>query len=199
MAAMASNHDLFAGERLWNQVEGDIATYKMAAAAYLLAPATPFVYYGEEIGMASAPSLDGDPRLRTPMSWSEKGFGNRKPFRVLSGNVATQNYKMEKSRRDSLLAWYRALIHLRSASPVLLRGRLERSWQWGNGWAYSRELDGRRMFVLFNSGVIDLRTSFADFGEMRCSRAFPQGEASLFPAATPFVIPAHSVAVYDCR
>ncbi|MGH7712588.1 MAG: alpha-amylase family glycosyl hydrolase, partial [Gemmatimonadaceae bacterium] len=70
LATMLSNHDHFAGERLWDQVSGDIARYKLAAASYLLLPGVPFIYYGEEIGMAGGVGLTGDWKLRTPMSWT---------------------------------------------------------------------------------------------------------------------------------
>jgi glycosidase len=65
MATMISNHDAFAGQRLYDQVGGNLAQYRLAAATYLLQPGTPFIYYGEEIGMAGG-NLSGDPRLRTP-------------------------------------------------------------------------------------------------------------------------------------
>ena len=51
LASFASNHDQFAGKRLWDQVSGNETHYKLAAATYLLLPGTPFIYYGEEIGM----------------------------------------------------------------------------------------------------------------------------------------------------
>jgi glycosidase len=50
MATFVANHDIFAGERLWDQLRGNQAQYKLAAASYLLQPGTPFIYYGEEIG-----------------------------------------------------------------------------------------------------------------------------------------------------
>ena len=70
LAGFASNHDGFAGERLWDQLGGDGAKMRLAAATYLLSSPTAFVYYGEEIGMAGASGLSGDPALRTPMSWT---------------------------------------------------------------------------------------------------------------------------------
>jgi glycosidase len=97
MATFVSSHDIFAGQRLWDQVSGDEARYRLAAAGYLLQPGTPFIYYGEEIGQAGtycaprssqampAPqggarplgrpceplaTLEGDLPLRSPMSWS---------------------------------------------------------------------------------------------------------------------------------
>ena len=52
MPLILSNHDSFAGDRVWNQLAGDAGAYKLAAASYLLTSATPFTYYGEEVGMA---------------------------------------------------------------------------------------------------------------------------------------------------
>jgi alpha-amylase len=172
LASMASNHDLFAGERLWDQVGGDRASYRLAAAAYLLAPATPFVYYGEEVGMSAAP-LRGDARLRTPMSWSANGFGGNKAFRSLAANVAEQNVVSERARPDSLIDWYRGLIALRKATPALQRGRLENGWQWQGGWAYSRELEGTHLVVMFNTSTESTAQAVDFLGKAKCAAVFP--------------------------
>jgi alpha-amylase len=84
MATMVSNHDGFAGQRLWDQLGGNLAQIRLAAAGYLLLPGTPFVYYGEEIGMAGAAALSGDPKLRTPMSWTA---GSHWHARRVHGNL----------------------------------------------------------------------------------------------------------------
>ena len=65
-----SNHDSFAGDRAWNQLNGDSETYRLAAATYVLASRNPFTYYGEEVGMADAATYTDDRKLRTPMSWT---------------------------------------------------------------------------------------------------------------------------------
>jgi glycosidase len=202
MAAMASNHDLFAGERLWDQVSGDREAYRLAAAGYLLAPATPFVYYGEEVGMAAAPSLKGDPRVRTPMSWSAdaSGFGNGKPWRALAGNIATQNAAAESARPDSLLRWYRELIALRNAVPALARGRYEGARTDGLAWSSRRVLDGQVALVLFNYGKEAARVSLDGLEPKRRFRqAFPQGEGRLradAQGAATLTLPPRSLAVY---
>ena len=67
MATFLSNHDVFAGRRLWDQLGGDVRAYKLAAAGYLLQPGTPFIYYGEDIGQAGVPDLEGDLPLRGPL------------------------------------------------------------------------------------------------------------------------------------
>ena len=129
MPLFLSNHDSFAGARVWNQFSGNEDEYKLAAASYLLASRTPFTYYGEEIGLANALMLSGDHSLRTPMSWtgdtSNAGFTTGTPFRNLSANVATHNVSVETGDGTSLLEYYRGLYQLRQAYPVIGAGTLD--------------------------------------------------------------------------
>ncbi len=129
MPLFLSNHDSFAGARVWNQFNGNETEYKLAAASYLLAARTPFTYYGEEIGLANASSLGGDHALRTPMSWTgdtaNTGFTSGTPFRDLSANVATHNVATETGDGNSLLEYYRGLYQLRQAYPVIGAGSLD--------------------------------------------------------------------------
>ena len=151
MASMVSNHDLFAGERLWDQAGGEPVVQKLAAALYLLGPATPFVYYGEELGMSAAPNLANDPRVRVPMSWTARGFGGDKAFRSLAGNAGTQNFERERADKDSLLAWYRQVIAVRNATPALSRGHTDEVVaEDGPTWKLRRSLDGQVAVVLIN-------------------------------------------------
>jgi glycosidase len=129
MPLILSNHDSFAGDRPWNQLNGDVEDYKLAAASYLLASQTPFTYYGEEIGMANAAALSGDHALRTPMSWTSDattaGFSTVTPFRELSANVATNNVQDEQGDFNSLLEYYRGLYQLRRTYPLAASGSLD--------------------------------------------------------------------------
>ncbi|WP_214279190.1 hypothetical protein, partial [Escherichia coli] len=43
MATFLHNHDIFTGQRVWDQLRGDEARYRLAAASYLLLPGTPFI------------------------------------------------------------------------------------------------------------------------------------------------------------
>ncbi|RZS54720.1 alpha-amylase family glycosyl hydrolase [Sphaerotilus mobilis] len=127
MALFASNHDGFAGQRVADQLGGDTTRLKLLAATYLLQARTAFVYYGEEIGMTGAAALDGDPKLRTPMSWTGErgraGFTTGTPFRALAGNASTHHVAAQQADPDSLLSHYRAVIALRRAVPTLATGR----------------------------------------------------------------------------
>jgi len=123
-----SNHDSFAGDRAWNQLNGDSEHYKLAAATYVLASRNPFTYYGEEVGMANAAAYTDDRKLRTPMSWTPDtataGFTTATPFRDLSANVATHNVMDEEGVGSSLLEYYRSLLALRAAQPVVGAGAI---------------------------------------------------------------------------
>jgi len=105
-------------------VLGDAAKARVAASAMLMLPGTPFVYYGEEIGMVGQKP---DEMIRTPMQWSSApngGFTAGAPWEALQDDWKTKNVAAQDSSRESLLNHYRKLIQLRNASPALNRGPL---------------------------------------------------------------------------
>jgi glycosidase len=154
MATFASNHDSFAGDRLWNQLGGDVARYKLAAASYLLTPGTPFIYYGEEVGMASGQGSNSDHNLRTPMSWTadKSGFSAGTPFRFLSANIATQNAASQVGAAGSLHSYYKQLLGLRNSLPSIARGSYGAPFVDGQVMAYQRKLGSETALVVFNYG-----------------------------------------------
>ncbi|MES2049095.1 MAG: alpha-amylase family glycosyl hydrolase [Pseudomonadota bacterium] len=182
LATMASNHDLFAGERLWNQVNGDQAQYKLAAATYLLQPGTPFIYYGEEIGMASAASLSGDAKIRTPMSWAadsnNAGFTSATPFRAVSSTVSSQNVASQLADPNSILAFYKAMIKLRNTLPSIAQGSYDAAFVSGSVMGYQRTLltdqTNERTLVLINYGTSATNVSVSSLpASAMLSSAYP--------------------------
>jgi glycosidase len=152
LAPFVSNHDSFAGDRLWNQVQGNLAQYKMAAASYLLLPGTPFIYYGEEIGMASSNALSGDAALRTPMSWTAdaKGFSTATPFRALLANVNSQNVTQQQSDSNSLYQHYKQLLALRNTQLALRSGTYEAAWALQKTMGFQRVAGAEKIMVVLN-------------------------------------------------
>jgi len=136
MLLILANHDSFAGDRIWNQLNGNEEQYKLAAASYLLASRSPFTYYGEEIGMANGTGLSGDHALRTPMSWTSDpdnaGFSGVAPFRALSSNSTTHNVAVETPDANSILSSYTGLFVLRNDYPVIGSGDLSVQSQGGD-------------------------------------------------------------------
>jgi glycosidase len=157
MATFVSNHDIFAGLRLWDQVGGDEARYKLAAAGYLLQPGTPFVYYGEEIGQAGLAGLPGDQPLRGPLSWTsdtrQGGFTTGQPFRPVAPNAATHNVQAQKADPNSIYHFYKTLIGLRNRLPSLARGSFEGSFAQGLVAGWQRRWRSEHTLVLINYGT----------------------------------------------
>ncbi|KQW43409.1 MULTISPECIES: alpha-amylase family glycosyl hydrolase [unclassified Roseateles] len=200
MATFLHNHDIFTGQRLWDQLRGDEARYRLAAASYLLLPGTPFVYYGEEIGQAG---IDGrgaedDAPLRSPMSWTPAGgfSTNTQPFRPLSLNRSLHNAENQQRDAGSLFNFYRELIALRRASPALTLGRYEADKVEGPVWSFQRVHGKQRSLVAINYG--DQPASITVAGA-RAATAYPRGAAT--PKADAqgqlrITLPALSVRVY---
>ena len=156
MASMLANHDSFAGDRVYNQFGGNLAQYRLAAATYLLQPGTPFIYYGEEIGMARG-SAGGDPGLRTPMSWSAStanaGFTTGTPYRSLSTNVSAFNVAAQQADPNSLLAFYKAMLALRKAHPAIAAGSYDNVSVNGSAMSFQRRQGSEWVLVAINYGI----------------------------------------------
>ncbi len=204
MATMLANHDQFAGDRIWDQVGGNVAQYRLAAATYLLQPGTPFIYYGEEIGMGNAVHLEGDPKLRIPMSWTadakNAGFSVAKPFRALSSNNATQNVANELNNPASMLTFYKNMLRLRNTLPSIAQGNYEAPFVAGNVMGFQRVLGAERTLVLINYGVAPQNVNLSALpANISMSKVFPNDGTKLSIDATgaaQVAIAAQSVLVF---
>ncbi len=115
-AIFLTNHDQ---NRVMSVLNGDVNKAKVAAALMLTSPGTPFIYYGEEIGMQGKKP---DEDIRLPMQWSAEasaGFTLGAPWRAPFADYTTVNVAAEQSHPDSLFTLYKTLIHLRKQHPAL--------------------------------------------------------------------------------
>lgn len=121
---------------------GDAVRRARAAAVLLFTlRGTPFLYYGEEIGMRNGrlryrdlrdpytkrywPFRTGRDPARTPMQWDgslQAGFTTGQPWLPISGHLSSLNVENESKDPSSLLSLYRRLIRLRKAMPTLRHG-----------------------------------------------------------------------------
>lgn len=120
-APFLTNHDM---PRVMRQLKGDTAAARVSAATLLAQPGTPFIYYGEEIGMqGGASSKDED--KRTPMRWNAEagyGFSTGKPWHEAD---EAEGVDLQSQHKDPNSLWrlYRDLIRLRQESPALSDGQ----------------------------------------------------------------------------
>jgi alpha-amylase len=175
MATMVSNHDHFAGKRLWDAMGGDPARVRVAAAAYLLQPGTPYLYYGEELGMSAAATDDADGKLRGPMSWTPTGgFSTGTPYRPASTNLATHNAQAERADPGSMLAFYTAMLALRNTHPSIARGRYVAPRVEGRTMSFQRVFEGEHTAVVVNYGDVAGAATLAGLApNARLQRLYP--------------------------
>jgi len=181
MATFLHNHDIFTGQRVWDQLHGDEARYRLAAASYLLLPGTPFVYYGEEIGQAGIDGA-GDEPLRAPMSWTPAGgfTTSDAPFRPLSPNRTSHNAASQMRDAGSLFNFYRTLIQLRRSQPSLALGRYEAGQVDGPVWSFQRVQGSERSVVAINYGDQPATVTLAGLPPAaRAKAAYPAGGTAL--------------------
>ncbi len=207
MATFLSNHDIFAGRRLWDQLAGNAAQYKLAAAGYLLQPGTPFIYFGEEVGMAGSTAATADGPLRSPMSWTadpaRAGFTSGTPFRPIAPNVATHNADTMARDPGSILNFYKTMLKLRNSHPSIARGSFENSFADGAVLGFQRRFGADHTLVLINYGDVAVTAAAAGLpAGARLRSAYP---AAAKPARADHTgsarieLPPQSVRVYTVR
>lgn len=122
--------------RLAPLLDNDMARIKVANSILLTFVGSPFLYYGDEIGMGDNIWLDDRNGVRTPMQWNDgphAGFTDASvPADRLSQPVIDDevfgyknvNAQAQASDPDSLLNWTRKALAVRKQHPVFGRGSL---------------------------------------------------------------------------
>ena len=108
---------------------------RVAAMMKLTLPGTPFIYYGDEIGMEDVPipldkrkdtfEVNRDPQ-RTPMQWDDTvsaGFSDVEPWLPVCPKYKEVNVKKELEDQYSTLQLYIALLRLRKTLKTIHSGR----------------------------------------------------------------------------
>jgi alpha-glucosidase len=131
---------------------------------------TPYLYYGEEIGMRDIylkrheimdppgkrywPFNKGRDGCRSPMQWEDAtfaGFSSAKPWLPVHPNYHVRNVKAQQADPDSMLNFTRKLIKLRRDTPALQRGDFTLlTAQPKEALAYLRETAEQRILVALN-------------------------------------------------
>jgi alpha-glucosidase len=150
LANVLSNHDQSRhASRLAASagIDDTDAVARAAAVVLLSIRGTPYLYYGEEIGLrdvaipvdeiidppARRALIDPDfewwnrDQCRSPMPWSGErghGFTTGTPWLRFGADADTRNVEAQEADEGSVLATYQRLIALRRSSPALRTGTL---------------------------------------------------------------------------
>lgn len=125
-APFITNHDM---GRVCNALQSDSDALKFAGGLLLSMDGSPYVYYGEEIGMKSKGNKDENKRL--PMQWENADTGN--PAGMTQGpKNADRNIKQSfpsvyEQQNDplSILNYYKRALLIRNQNPEIARGKIE--------------------------------------------------------------------------
>jgi glycosidase len=143
-----TNHDQ---NRAISLFKGEVGKAKVAATLLLTSPGTPFIYYGEEVGMQGQKP---DEDIRLPMQWTagtNAGFTTRTPWRAPADDYQQVNVAAQDGDPRSLLNHYRSLIQIRNENPALRGGGLALV-ETGNSGVYAalRSMADRQILVMVN-------------------------------------------------
>ena len=118
-APFYTNHDT---NRSAGYYSGDnsVAQTKLAGALNLLMGGNVFVYYGEEIGMKGSGE---DPNKRMPYEWGEESGMCDPPVGSTTVKMKYGTYASQKEDPSSILNYYKHVIQLRNAYPIIARGK----------------------------------------------------------------------------
>lgn len=114
-----ANHDM---DRAAGYLTAASGYMKVAASLYLLSPGSPFIYYGEEIGLrGSRGGSNTDANRRLAMVWGD-GDTVADPVGTTYTKQTKEGVAQQYPKGDSLLTHYKLLLMLRRANPEIARG-----------------------------------------------------------------------------
>lgn len=150
-APFIANHDM---GRVANGLMKDANDMKMACGLLMTMNGSPFVYYGEEIGMSSSGKKDENKRL--PMIWSDTDTtGMTVGPKDADQDISSAFAGVEEQLQDpySILNYYKRAIRLRNENPELARGQIEivEELTDGNQAAIIKTYDDSRIAIVYNT------------------------------------------------
>ena len=192
-----SNHDVGRSTKRFGIVFFKYQKAKLHALLLLTLKGTPFVYYGDEIGMENAsiakdqirdlygklfyPLFKGRDGFRTPMQWNSNanaGFSEGKPWLPVHPNYQSINVEAEAKISDSVYSIYKQLMQLRKNHKVLQSGNIKFLCKGKrNILAYQRCLQGEKLFVFLNFSFLQKRLDINTEGMEQLFSTHPQANS----------------------
>lgn len=147
-----TNHDQ---ERIMNKLD-DVEKMKMAATIYLSLPGTPFIYYGEEIGMKGTKP---DEMIREPFIWDNKDKKENTSWEAITNDIDKIAVSVEKEDENSLYNFYKKLLAVRNSEKAMMFGTVDKVDTSSDGiMNMKRTFQNENIFVIINSNSSEDKT-----------------------------------------
>lgn len=164
-ATKLSNHD---EDRTASKLGKSADKCKLAAAVLLTAAGSPYIYYGEELGLYGTKDK-GDEYVRGPMLWGDS-YTTSYTDKVDAGVAsAVKPVVDQQADESSLLNTYISFARLRNTYPALAEGAMSRHAVYNEtnetykslaAWYMTK--DEEKMLILHNFGGADIQFPLTD-------------------------------------
>jgi alpha-glucosidase len=153
------------------------AQARIAMMLLLTLRGTPFLYYGDELGLPNivipkdslrdsfGPGSGGRDPERCPMPWDETprgGFTTGEPWLPIGSDRPGRSVEAQRDDKHSMLAFTRALLSLRRKEPALSHGSWSKLSHEGEALAYARSLGEKRFAIVLNLEDAPKSVRFSD-------------------------------------
>lgn len=166
-----SNHDNLRHSLRYKKGSETLDRCRVAAALLLTLRGTPFIYYGEEIGMTGGKIKRNELKdplskktwplkrfcrdlARTPMQWDisiNSGFSYGEPWLPVDKGYMDNNVEIQDITRNSLLKFYKGLIWYRKKHSSITRGNIQFFDKYcDRALVFTRESDDERLLIMLN-------------------------------------------------
>jgi alpha-amylase len=108
--------------RVISELHNDIAKAKVAASILLTLPGTPYIYYGEELGMRG---MKPDEYIREPFLWGDTELESHWITPNYSSPSTVKPLAEQNGDDESLYNHYKRLIYYRNTNPIFTAGDIK--------------------------------------------------------------------------
>jgi alpha-glucosidase len=196
-----SNHDVPRYATRWGGAMPDAALLRLAAAMQTSLRGSSCIYQGDELGLPEVaiayedlqdpygitmwPEFKGRDGCRTPMPWvgsapdlgfAPAGVTAAKPWLPVAETHRALAADVQAASPDSLLQFYRHLLHWRKTQPAILHGDMQLLPVDAQVFAFVRSTDAQRVLCVFNFS--DQPASYALPGEFRVAQVLVESGLS---------------------
>lgn len=203
-AQVIGSHDV---PRAWQYTANEPWRQRNAALLSMTLRGTPFVYYGDELGMQTGSQVVVDDRdaSRTPMIWTSAGAGHGfttgNPWIAFSGAAEQTAVDVEDADPASMLTYYRQLLAFRRGHAVWGTGDVQLvSLDVSSVVAFVRADATEKLLVVVNltdedQEAFDGAAAIGSSAEL----VFGDGTADVAGGAVKVKIPAKAAAIFQVR
>jgi glycosidase len=180
-----TNHDQ---NRILSELEEDIIKGKLAASIILTLPGSPFIYYGEELGMLGEKP---DEQIREPFLWSHNNDKGQTKWIEAKFNTPDKVLPLSQQKKDkaSIYHHYKNLITLRKGNSALKQGSISQmKSKHKTLLAYKRFAASQEILVLHNVGKKPLKFKVDENVKTLFSTIDDSTFEGIIPAYSSFIL-----------